>query len=209
MRGRGVRLDTSERRALAVLLADAFVEDPMQRWLFPNDRHRRRRLRRFYELDLRHRLEGRCTVERLGPEGVAFWQPPGDRATVPVRSAVRLAPAFLSVAAHHPAAAMRVLAAVAAARPDEPHWYLSHLAVAPSAQSRGVGSRLLRAGLVRADAEGVGVHLETANPANLAFYARHGFCEVGSVEVRSAPPVWLLWRPAVRAGRHERAATRR
>lgn len=209
MSGGRVRLDNAERRALAVLLADAFDVDPLQRWLFPSDRHRQRRLRRFYELDLRHRLEGRCIVERSATEGVAFWHPPGDRSTVPARSAVRLAPAFLSVAAHHPIAAIRVLGAVAAARPDEAHWYLSHLAVAPAAHARGIGSGLLRDGLARADTEGVGVYLETANPANLAFYDRHGFDQVGRVEVRSAPPVWLLWRPAIPAGRHSDATTRR
>jgi ribosomal protein S18 acetylase RimI-like enzyme len=186
----------AERRAIAGLLADAFEADPMQQWLFPDDRRRPRRLRRFYELDLEHRLEGRCTVERSGSDGVAFWHPPGDGATVPVRAALRLAPAFLSVAAHHPVAAVRVLAAVTAARPEEPHWYLSHLAVAPQAQGRGVGGRLLRAGLAGAEADGVGVYLETANPANLPFYGRHGLTQVGTVEVGSAPPVWLLWRPA-------------
>jgi ribosomal protein S18 acetylase RimI-like enzyme len=81
-------------------------------------------------------------------------------------------------------------------RPDEPHWYVSHLAVAPEAQGRGIGGRLLDHGLRRADANHVGTYLETANPANLAFYARHGLREVGLVDVAGAPPVWLLWRPA-------------
>lgn len=194
--GRGVGLGSPERRRLAGLLAEAFEDDPMQRWLFPNDHYRQRRLRRFYELDVRHRLEGRCAIDLAGSVGVAFWHPPGDGATVPVRAAVRLAPAFLSVAAHHPLAALRCLAAVAEHRPAEPHWYLSHLAVTPAAQGRGIGARLLYGGVSRAVAGGVGVHLETANPANLGFYRSHGFREVGVVEVRDAPPVWLLWRPA-------------
>jgi ribosomal protein S18 acetylase RimI-like enzyme len=128
----------------------------------------------------------------VGTDGVAFWQPPGDRRTVPVRSALRLAPAFVSVAAHHPVAALRVLAAVEAARPVEPHWYLSHLAVAPEAQGAGHGSRLLSAGLERAIDGGVGVYLETANEGNLSFYERHGIDRVGSVEVRGAPTVFLF-----------------
>lgn len=189
-------LGRDDRRRLAPLLADAFEDDPMQRWLFPNARRRHQRLRRFYELDLRHRLEGRCAVDLDGLAGVAFWHPPGDGATVSVRAGVRLAPAFVSVVAHHPVAAARTLAAVAARRPREPHWYLSHLAVAPGTQGRGVGGRLLQAGVERAVRDHVGVYLETANPANRGFYGARGFTEVGVVEVGSAPPVWLLWRPA-------------
>lgn len=188
------RLRPDDRRRVADLLAAAFEPDPVQRWLFPNDRRRLRRLRRFYELDLAHRLEGRCHITRLDADGVAFWQPPGDRRTVPVRSALRLAPAFVSVAAHHPIAALRLLAAIEAARPVEPHWYLSHLAVAPVARGKGLGSRLLTVGLVGAAEAGVGVYLETANPANLPFYERHGLERVGALEVGDAPTVFLLRR---------------
>lgn len=189
-------LEPAERLRIADLLAAAFEDDPMQRWLFPNAHRRRRRLRRFYELDLRHRLEGRCLVDAEEISAVAFWHPPGDGATVPARAAVRLAPAFVSVAAHHPVVALRVLAAVARGRPAEPHWYLSHLAVAPGAQGRGIGGSLLRRGTSRAAADGVGAYLETSNPDNLGFYGSHGFDVVDVVEVGSAPPVWLLWRGA-------------
>lgn len=187
-------LEPTERRRLAGLLADAFLDDPMQRWLFPNERRRRGRLLRFYDLDIAHRLERRSDVVVDGTDAVAFWHPPGDERTVPVGAALRLAPAFSSVAGHHPIAALRVLRAVEARRPRRPHWYLSHLAVQPLAQGRGIGGRLLAAGLDRAAADGVGVYLETANPANRRFYRRHGLDEAGTIEVPGAPPVWVFER---------------
>jgi len=98
------------------------------------------------------------------------------------------------VAAHHPLAGPRLLAAVLRLRPDEPHWYLSHLAVRPGDQGQGFGRTLLRWGIERADKDGVGTYLETANPDNLPFYRAAGYSQVGLVRVESAPKVWTLWR---------------
>jgi len=56
------------------------------------------------------------------------------------------------------------------------------LAVRPEARRRGVASALLGAALVEAEATGAAVcHLEVraGNAAARAFYARHGFAEVG------------------------------
>ena len=46
-------------------------------------------------------------------------------------------------------------------------------------QGKGVGSKLIRIGLERADKAGVPCYLESSNPKNIPFYKRHGFvvCE--------------------------------
>lgn len=188
------RLESAQRSAVADVLADAFEHDPMQAWLFPNVERRMQRLRRFYERDLVVRLEGSTTMCLLGTAAVACWQAPGGAGTLPLRSALRLAPCFWSVAAHHPLAGPRVLAAALRQRPEEPHWYLSHLAVRPGDQGRGFGRTLLQWGIERADEEGVGTYLETANPDNLPFYRSAGYSQVGLVRVDDAPNVWTLWR---------------
>ena len=188
------RLDADERRAVAALLADAFEHDPMQSWLFPNERLRHRRLQRFYDRDIAHRLERTNTVCLIGGSAVAFWQPPGDVSSVPPSAAARLAPSLVSVAFRHPARALAVLRGVLAHRPAEPHWYLTHLAVRPGLQGRGLGRRLLLWGIERSREDGIGVYLETANQDNLAFYAAAGFSQVGMVRVQGAPDVWCLWR---------------
>lgn len=143
-----------------------------------------------------HRLAGRSDVFRAGAHGVAFWHPPGESSSLPVRSAIRIAPAFVSVAAHHPVLAGRVLGAVVGRRPREPHWYLSHLAVRERHRGTGLGRRLLDIGLELAARDGVGIYLETSNPNNIAFYTRAGLREAGVVRVTGAPPVWLLRREA-------------
>ena len=187
-------LELEQRSAVVHVLAEAFEHDPMQAWLFPNAKRRVRRLRRFYERDVMVRLEGTATACLFGSRGVAFWQPPGGGETLSIGSALRLAPCFSSVAAHHPIAATRVLAAVLRQRPEEPHWYLTHLAVRPMDQGRGLGRALLEWGIERADEEGVGTYLETTNPDNLPFYRAAGYSQVGLVRVDGAPNVWTLWR---------------
>ena len=54
-------------------------------------------------------------------------------------------------------------------------WYLSIVAVAPQAQGRGLGARLLAPTLAEADAETAVCYLETFNRRSLHFYQRLGF----------------------------------
>jgi ribosomal protein S18 acetylase RimI-like enzyme len=54
-------------------------------------------------------------------------------------------------------------------------WYLSIVAVAPQAQGRGLGARLLAPTLAEADSATVVCYLETFNPRSLHFYERLGF----------------------------------
>ena len=54
-------------------------------------------------------------------------------------------------------------------------WYLSILAVDPSAQGRGLGRRLLEPTLAEADTAGVRCYLETFTPRTVRFYERLGF----------------------------------
>ena len=67
----------------------------------------------------------------------------------------------------------------AAALMDASAWYLSIVGVAPSAQGRGIGARLLEPTLAEADDAGVDCYLETFDDRNPHFYQRLGFCPVG------------------------------
>jgi GNAT superfamily N-acetyltransferase len=82
----------------------------------------------------------------------------------------------------------------AASEPDRPHYYLGVLGVAPIVRGTGTGSALLRAfcALSAQDPLSTGVYLETANPDNVAFYARHGFVERGSGRLGSGT-LWCLF----------------
>jgi GNAT superfamily N-acetyltransferase len=62
---------------------------------------------------------------------------------------------------------------------DECAWYLSIVGVAPSAQGRGIGGRLIEPTLAEADEAGANCYLETFDSRNPRFYQRLGFSAVG------------------------------
>ena len=78
-------------------------------------------------------------------------------------------------------------------QPKEPHFYLETLGIDPQWQGLGFGSRLMEQLNQWADAEGVGVYLETTKPRNVPFYERHGFHVTKELDVIGVH-VWLMWR---------------
>jgi GNAT superfamily N-acetyltransferase len=85
--------------------------------------------------------------------------------------------------------AARVIAAHA---PAQPFTYLRTLGVEPALQRRGLGSRLV-AQVVGAAPSTLPVYLETAKEQNLAFYGRHGFGCTGEFQCLGVR-VWSLLR---------------
>ena len=77
----------------------------------------------------------------------------------------------------------------------EPHWYLLIVGVDPDLQGRGLGSALVKEGLVRADEANCPCYLETSEERNLAFYERCGFAVVGTAPLgKGGPPGWAMRR---------------
>jgi ribosomal protein S18 acetylase RimI-like enzyme len=134
-----------------------------------------------------------------GRDAVAVWLP-SERAQPSLweeirsgglRIAGRLGPASL-------VRLMRFSAGLTSARQrvvPEPHRYLWVLGVRPEHQGRGLGTRLLEAGLAVSDGAGLPTYLETFSERCVAFYERYGF------EVRQAaemPPAGTRWWSMVR-----------
>ena len=59
--------------------------------------------------------------------------------------------------------------------PKEPHYYLEFVGTTPAAQGTGMGTKVIAPMCERADAEGVGMYLESSKESNVPFYARFGF----------------------------------
>jgi ribosomal protein S18 acetylase RimI-like enzyme len=79
----------------------------------------------------------------------------------------------------------------------EPHHYLYFVGVDPSRQKQGLGSKLIRRNLERADAEHQSCWLETATESNVGLYLHLGFQVVHEgVLVSQGPRFWLMKRPA-------------
>lgn len=192
------------RAADAVALAvDAFAgSDPAFADLWPDERIRRRAFSAFFTVPVRDALDhGRVDAElhegRLA--GFAVWLPPGAY-PLTGRRQLRAVPAMLRTLAAAPGTARRL--ARFGAHVDERFarrraWYLQLLAVAPDLHGCGVGSRLLRAGLARVDAERSTGYLETSRLENVGLYERHGFVveDPAATLVPDGPTHWLMSRP--------------
>ena len=193
------RAEVDEIDTLVEVLARAFDDDPVPLWLFRGERRRRRGLRTFFAIQLRHVYLPKGEVWTTGDRaGVAMWAPP-DGGRPGWRDLLRLVPVlpYLVGLGRDASEAARLLAAVDSARPRERHWYLATLGTDPEHQRTGVGSTLLRAVLDHIDDEGLPAYLESSKESNLAFYGRHGFEVTGEVHAgRGGPTLWLMWRRA-------------
>lgn len=165
--------------AAARAMALAFAQDPWARTHAAPGDDLPQRLEEHFRLLLEEDWLPHAAVDvaeaegAQGPEllGVAIWDRPDDDAEDPQRQEVQArAEAILGTDPEIEAADHRTLAR---RHPQEPHWRLSMLTVAPGAQGRGVGSTLLQHGLARA--EGLPAALEATTPGSRRLYERSGF----------------------------------
>ena len=181
------------------VLARAFQNDPLLKYLVPDDARRVRLLPSFFSLVVRYCLRYGEVYTNETLEGVACWLAPGN--TMPtigrmLRIGVHVSPLqfgwaglrrFMAVAAYTDAIHMRVAWGQ--------HWYLWALGVDPSYQGRGIGGVLIQPVLARANATRLPCYLETENKRNVAFYQKYGFEVISEGEVPNGGlRVWAMLR---------------
>jgi GNAT superfamily N-acetyltransferase len=177
------------------VLGPAFVEDPLWAWLVRGGDRRRRLTRLFGAFAATvARTPGSRIVSTSERTAVALWLPPGTWRPS-LREGIRTAPAMVDGLRGGVLRGLRVEAVVERHHPREPHWYLEALGALPSARGTGVGGRVLAPVLERCDAEGVPAYLESSNPRNWSFYARHGFVGGDPLPLPPGCPMVLpMWR---------------
>ncbi|MFF8277775.1 GNAT family N-acetyltransferase [Streptomyces lateritius] len=178
--------------AISRTLSRAFDDDPMMRWLFPDDASREARLGRYFSTLFTRQYVHHAVCERTGA-AAAFWVPPEARAkAVPDAETIQELEEILGERA--PLLRDAVMTAAEHA-PEEPHWYLAVVGADPAGQGQGHGAALLRSGLAKADAAGLPAYLESSKPSNLPFYEHFGFTVRGEVRLPGDGPVlWAMRR---------------
>jgi GNAT superfamily N-acetyltransferase len=161
--------DDADAAPIATLLGRAFDDDPVWRWLLPDDASRVRRMTALFGILLRrvHLPHGstETTGRGDGAEAAALWDPPGLW-SVPLRLQAAHAMPLLRILGTRTPATLRALSAIEKHHPREPHWYLAVLGTDPPAQGNGLGAALLRSRLDRCDAEGLPAYLESSKEQN-------------------------------------------
>lgn len=188
--------------AIADVLADAFLDDPVMGWAFDST-VRRRRLRAMWGFlaERSYVPTGDATVlvddaaESAGSaipaaalwarsdrrSGDAFWDAHGAEFAAALEGDLERLGSLSAVMAEH--------------HPGDPHYYLLAIGVVSTAQGRGLGTRLAAPTLDRADTEGLGCYLEATSPRSRDLYRRWGFEVTGEFSAPDGPPLWAMWRP--------------
>ena len=181
---------------LADALARAFQNDPGWSHLLPNASDRTRRLRLFFETELRGIALAQGLIWTTDEVvGAAVWAPP-EGWRVPVTATIRETPPMVRVFGSRLPLALRSRLRMEGRHPRQPpHWYLAFMGVAPEWQGKGLGTALMRPALETLDAAGTPAYLESSTPRSRALYQRNAFEVTGEFNLPSAgPPLWQMWR---------------
>lgn len=188
------RASPADLPALATAVARAYQDDPVWSFLIPDPPRRETRLRRYFDLELRHvmlPLETTWTTADL--EGGALCTPPGHWRLPPL-TLVRRAPGFLHAFEQSIPRVLGALVLLERHHPRDDHYYLAYAGVVPELQGRGIGAELVRPLCRRCDSERLPAYLEATSERAAAFYERKGFAVTEEVRLRKGPPMWLMWR---------------
>ena len=181
------------------MLARAFQEDPVHRYVFPDPQQRAARFPAVFVPFLRYGLRAGTALTTDAIDGTAIWLPPEHREMqldlMTECGLDSLASVMGAEAANRLIGFIRHLQLIHRQEIEEPHWYLMVLGVDPSAQRLGVGSQLVQWAIDQTESAGCACYLETAQPANLPFYTAHGFANLGErIEPESGLRFWPLLR---------------
>ncbi len=194
-----IRIASDQKQPAAQLLARAFQNDPMMKFVVPDDGRRAH-----FVTWLMKTMVGYCifygeAYATPGLDGVVCWLPPGQTTLTLWRM---LRTGFLALRFHlRFAEARRFLANLQyieklhhQAAP-EAHWYLWAIGVEPACQGRGIGGRLLESVLEKASQSELCCYLETHNSKNPAFYKKYGFEVVSDAVIPKRDlRVWAMVR---------------
>ncbi|MCX5204294.1 GNAT family N-acetyltransferase [Streptomyces sp. NBC_00237] len=194
----GVRIRQAtgfDRDAVVRLVDEAFQDDPVSKWIFPDVQHYRRvhpqMMGGFFDQVLK---DGWVDVtEDLS--AVAMWLPtpagePGpDDGPAQLRAAVdpdneRVELVSTYTAAIHPH--------------HREHAYLWIIGVDPERQGEGLGSALMAPVLDACDRDGTAAYLEASSERSRELYLRRGFADIGE-PLRlpyGGPVMYPMWRDA-------------
>ena len=184
----------------AAVLARAFYDDPMMRWIMPDDTKRAKDFPWFFHAAavLGDRYgEVFTTGDKV--DGDAVWLPPGGTTVTMGRMArVGMLKAPFKLGFGPFMRFMKIMNTFERLHHrdmPEPHWYLMLLGVDPPRQGQGVGGALIAPILARADTEKLPCYLETQKQINVPFYERNGFKVLVEDDIAGGGPhYWTMKR---------------
>jgi ribosomal protein S18 acetylase RimI-like enzyme len=184
-----VAADSNEASVIGTILL-AFGTDPFARWIWPDSHAYLTHFPRFIRAYSRNAFLHQSTYCTDNYLGVAMWLPPDVHPDEDAIDALIKA----TVPADRQKDVLGLINRMASCAPEEPHGYLTFLAVDAMRRGQGLGAALLSDGLRRFDREKKPTFLESTNPVNNSLYERLGFVLIDTCRIGSSPPVTTMVR---------------
>jgi GNAT superfamily N-acetyltransferase len=184
---------------VADIVAEAFRDLDVIRYLVPDDERRLPVSRAWYRLYIEHAISGAGQVVMTDDNSAAaVWFDRTGEVTEPEGYAKRLA----DLAGDDLDQFEHLDRQMDAFHPHDLHRHLLFLAVRPQAQSRGLGSALMNYTHPRLDADGIPAYLEATGAENRRLYLRHGYTDMTppTIPVSGDTILHRMWRPSTTAG---------
>lgn len=179
------------------ILGNAFTNDPVFNWICGNSEIYSSIFR--LEAESLYKHHGQVYINAEGT-GSALWLPSGVPARLHIHWRISdvgwklfrgggLRSMKRALLADHILLKQR--------KQHEPHFYLHAIGANPDYQGQGIGSALLKKGLIACDEHGAEAYLESTNEKNIPLYERFGFEIIGEVSLpEDGPKIWFMKRKA-------------
>jgi GNAT superfamily N-acetyltransferase len=181
----------------AGLLSRAFYDDPFYIWIMPNEKKRLSHLNWWMKIMLRYTYKLGEIHYTEDHKAVSMWLGPDN----PMVNDFRIFSMGLILYPFKIGFRNFIRAIDITGQWDrehkkmnERHYYLMVIAVEPEYQGKGIGSRLMKVGLDKADKDGLECFLETVTQVDVQFYQKHDFKTTVNQGFGHTDQYWLMSR---------------
>ena len=187
-----VRAGQADTGVLAQVIAEAFFDLTVCRWLIPDGTARRAAFPGYFGLYVEHAIADGLVETTPDRAAAALWIPGTGPSAPPDGYTGQLAaitgPYLANFLAfderldrHHPAGTF--------------HEHLAILAVRPDRQGQGIGTALLHARHAALEGEGIPAYLEASDERTRRLYLDHGYADHGTpIEFADGVRMYPMWR---------------
>jgi ribosomal protein S18 acetylase RimI-like enzyme len=184
-------------KAASQSLSRAFMNDPLQTYVFPDADERGEKSPAHFEAVLRYGYRFGEVYTTPNMEGVVVWLRPGGTDITPEKAekgGLGSIPELLGEdAASRFFSVMDFLDSFHKQDAGEPHWYTMVIGVDPAFCGLGYGKALMQHVMTKAQNNQTSVYLETAQPSNIPFYTNLGLkVHRELTEPESKLPLWTF-----------------